>query len=150
MVERKIERKEIWDPSIQEYVKEELPTVTVKQAARLTGAVGQPRLSSYEIRSGTISGEWHPPKVLRVTRFHVAANKSAYFSVIEGRGTIDHLYLEAAGDFAQLGQPGAPVYTAKGKFVVRQGSLAAAGGTYIVGWEGLMPRYGSESIPGTS
>jgi len=148
LVERKIERKEIFDPYIEEFVKEEVPTVTVKKAARWTGNRSEGTFLSYSIPGpGTISGEWRPGKVMRVTRISVAATQEAKFFVKDRSGTFDYPYLEAAGREVTLGAPYSPICVAGGSLAVGIGSVAA--GTYWCSFEGIVPRFGTEVIPGT-
>jgi len=148
VVEREIERREIFDPYVQEFVKEELPTVTVKKAARWTGSRSEGTFVHYHVPGpGTISGDWRPGKVMRITRLAVGATQEAKFFVKDRAGTIDHPYLEAAGREVTLGAPTAPVCVVAGSFAVGIGSVAA--GTYWCSFEGVLPRFGTEVIPGT-
>jgi len=146
--EYRTNREQIFDPSLQRYLDAELPTVTVKRAVIGTSANAGSKLATYTIAGqGTIGGEWSPGKTLRVTRLRVTANKEAYFRVTDSTGTIDNIYLSAAGQHVMLGAPDAPLYASKGHFYITLGTQPVGGtGTYSASFEGIVPRIGTETI----
>ena len=114
-------RKTPYAPHLEKYVKEVLPTVTTRKAARRTDAVADHTFASHYIGSAGSVG------LLIKWRFY--ANAEALCALVDRDGTIDYIYLESAGEQLDLGDPYRPVATLKGtvKWILH-GSYAA--GTY--------------------
>ena len=131
-----VQRKKIYDPAFEEFVDEELPTVSVKDAGRVSG-IGHP--GSAIVRK-TLSGG----TVMRLTYLRVAAGVTTEFFMRDRGGTFDYPYLEAAGAEVTLGAPDAPIHVVKGSFVIGfQGSYAS--GTRIAAYEGVVRFQGTET-----
>lgn len=134
--ELQVQRKQIYNPAWEEFVDEELPTVSVKDAHRLSG-VGHP--GSALVRK-TLSGG----TVMRLTYLRVAAGAETEFFLRDRDGTFDYPYLEAAGAEVLLGAPNEPIHVVKGSFVMGlQGSYAS--GTRIAAYEGIVRFRGTET-----
>lgn len=130
-------RKQIYDPSLERYVNEEIPTHTIKRARRLRTASADTVLASHYISSGTNAvdaGTYGYGSVARVSRFMYGANKEIELYVKDRTGTIDYLYLPSAGRELMLSDSYKPVYTTEGTFkVCFMGSMTA--GTYLCSFE---------------
>jgi len=141
MSEINIERKEIYDPSLEEFVNEELPTVTVRDATRVFsgGHVRGTPLLTRDLGGGTF---------MRLTTLRIGASRSAEFYLHDSRkGTFDWIYLESAGQELDLGAPTAPIHVTKGTFTIGafyEGTATA--GTYYTAYEGLIPSSGTEVV----
>ena len=134
--ELQVQRKQIYDASWEEFVDEELPTVSVKDAHRVSG-VGHP--GSALVRK-TLSGG----TVMRLTYLRVAAGAETEFFLCDRDGTFDYPFLEAAGDEVLQGAANAPVHVVKGSFVMGvYGSYAS--GTRIAAYEGIVRFRGTET-----
>lgn len=146
--EYRTNRAQIFDPSLQRYLDAELPTVTIKRAVLGSSGVSGTTMATFTIAGqGTIGGEWSPGKTFRVTRLRVTANKEAYFRVTDSTGTIDNIYLSAAGQHVMLGAPDAPIYSSKEHFYITLGTQpVGVTGTYTASFEGIVPRIGTETI----
>jgi len=115
------------EPARGEWVPEEIPTVTVKKANRYSTMGANAALSSY-----TPSGTAY----LRLTYLRTTATGAIETALVDRDGTLDIVYLEAAGAEVIQGNPKAPIHTLKGTFkVYNVGSVGA--GTYAVAWEGV-------------
>lgn len=126
----KIERREKYDLDSEEWVKDILPTTTVRDAERSSGNVEDSTLTSHYIGAGS---------VMLLTFHRVAANGSCEWALTDRDGTVDIVLLEAAGDEVLLGRYEAPIHVVKGTFqVILLGSYGA--GTYISAWEGVAER----------
>lgn len=137
-----IYREEVFDPSIEDYVKVEIPTETIKKFRRISGSHSATILASYTGLGNQARSEGGSFDVAgRVLRFNVMADRATEFFLVDRNGTFDNVFLPASGRDANLGQPNAPLYTLKGTFKVIVGSVSA--GSYSAGFE-LMKR-----IPGT-
>lgn len=130
-------RKQIYDPSLERYVNEEIPTHTIKRARRLRTASANTVLASHYISSGSpaiTAGTYGYGSVARVIRFMYGASKEIEMYVKDRSGTIDFLYLPSAGRELYIGGPYEPVYTAEGTLkVCFMGTQSA--GTYICSFE---------------
>ena len=132
------QRKKIYDPAFEEFVDEELPTVSVKGAGRTRGVGSgtEVALASYTgLGGGT---------VMRVTYLRVAAKEACEFYLKDRDGTFDYPYLEAAGAEVTLGAPYAPIHVVKGTFEI---GLVNGGtqGTFIAAYEGIVRFQGTET-----
>lgn len=143
--EYRVIRKEIYDPTIEDYVSVELPTETIKKHDRLV-APGARLLSSYtglgNKRFDIIGGS--ADVVGRVTRLSFNADRQAECWLIDRSGTVDTLYLEAAGRETLLGKWDQPVYVLKGTVKFYLGSYAA--GTFAVSYEILKRHEGTQTV----
>jgi len=121
-------RKEVYDPSKEEYVKEILPTVSVKKAFRDTGTMSAGELiGSHYIGAGS---------VLRVTRMRVYTDAANEFIVADRNGTLDIIPFETSGGETLLSGPNEPIYITEGTIRIRAlGSVSA--GTRVVAFEGI-------------
>ena len=131
-----VQRKKIYDPAFEQFVDEELPTVSVKDALRVSG-VAHP--GSALVRK-TLSGG----TVMRLTYLRLAGGAETEFFMRDRGGTFDYPYLEAAGAEVTLGAPDAPIHVVKGSFVIGfEGSYAS--GTRIAAYEGVVRFQGTET-----
>ena len=136
--EYRIYRREVYDPSLEDYVREELPTKTIKRTGRLEGFVaGGTLIASHDIGPGSY---WI------ITRLNIATSRSAEFAIIDRTGTIDYIYLEAAGMHAALGERKAPIMVLEGSAEVRNIPVGTAIGTFSVALEGLTQQFGTETV----
>jgi hypothetical protein len=129
-------------------VLEEIPTETVKRAARdspthTEGAL----LASYGGGVNKVYGnnEGTQDKAFRVTRFELAASEQHEFALIDRNGTFGYQFLEAAGAITLLAKHDEPVMVTRGTFNVRMLGSASAG-TFSCSFEGVIPRFGTEAI----
>lgn len=127
-MEIEIKRKEIYDPNKEEYVRELLPTKSVKKVTRDTGTMSAGELlASHYIGAGS---------VMRVTRLRVYSDQANEFIIADRNGSVDIIPLETAGGETLLGAPLEPVYITEGTIRVRAlGSVSS--GTRIVSFEGI-------------
>ena len=131
-----IQRKEIYDPAFEEFVDEELPTVSVKAAGRAGDvAAGTAVVSFTGLGGGT---------VMRLTYLRVAANAETEFFLKDRSGTIDYPYLESKGDEVLLGAPDAPIHVVQGTFAIGLVNAGVAG-TFIAAFEGVVRFQGTET-----
>lgn len=131
-----VARKEIYDPSLAEFVDEELPTVSAKDA----GYRGGSNPAGTALVRKTLSGG----TVMRLTFMRVASDAAMKFFMYDRSGTFDYPYLQAAGAEVLLGQPNAPLHVVKGSFVI--GVLGSyASGTKFAAYEGLIHYQGTET-----
>ena len=134
--ELQVQRGQIYDPAWEEFVDEELPTVTVKDALQVSG-VAHP--GSAIVRKTLTGGT-----VMRLTYVRIAANAETVFFLRDRDGTFDYPYLEAAGAEVTQGAPNAPIHVVKGSFVMGfHGSYAS--GTRIGAYEGIVRFQGTET-----
>jgi hypothetical protein len=135
-------RKQIFDPSIEDYVVEELPTESIKKYRRVSGPSSYRTVASYTglgMQRREEGGSFDC--IGRITRLSVIASGAIEFYLIDRSGTFDDIYLPSAGRDLALGEPNAPIYNVKGTFKITIGSVAS--GTYAAAFE-LIKR-----IPGT-
>lgn len=139
MVEYIVGRKEIYDPSIEEWVKEELPTFTIKRSVRhvRTSTGTTTLLGSYETGPGT---------VLRVTRLEFGATSATEYFVRDREGTVGFYYLEAAGQIHLLGAPKSPVMVLKGTCLFSSVCGTLDAGTFTCNMEGIPHQHGTETV----
>ena len=131
-----VQRKKIYDPAFEEFVDEELPTVSVKGAGRVRNCKAGTAIATYTgLGGGT---------VMRLTYLRVAADGAQEFFLKDRGGTFDYPYLEAAGAEVILGEPKAPIHVIKGTFEI---GLVTAGtaGTFIAAYEGVVRFQGTET-----
>lgn len=137
-----IVRKEIYDPSIEDYIEEQLPTETIKKFGRVSGPSSYRTIASY-------TGLGYQPReeggsfdcVGRIIRLGVNARGTCEVYLIDRNGTLDAIVFTASGREFRHGRPIAPLYNVMGTFKVTMGSVNA--GTYTAAFE-LLKR-----IPGT-
>lgn len=137
MVEHIVNRKEIYDPSIEEYVKEELPTFSIKRTEKIKNVSPGTLMTSYSTGPGS---------VIRITRLEFSANQSAEFFVRDREGTVGFYYLEAAGQVHLLGAPTSPVMILKGTCQFRNIGTQLQVGTFTCNVEGIPRQHGTETV----
>lgn len=127
-MEIEIKRKEIYDPNKEEYVRELLPTKSVKKLTRDTGSMSAGELlASHYIGAGS---------VLRVTRVRIFNSGTCEYLIADRNGSIDIFAFSKTGGETLLGAPLEPVYIAEGTIRVRAiGSVAE--GTRVISFEGI-------------
>ena len=135
--ELQVQRMQIYDPAREEFLDEELPTVTVKGAGRATSVQAGTALGSY---TGLEGGG----TVMRLTYLRVAASKEAEFFLKDRDGTFDYPYLEAAGAEVTQGGPTTPIHVVKGTFEIGLQVLGTSG-TFWCAYEGLVQFRGTET-----
>jgi len=134
-----VQRKKIYDPAFEEFVDEELPTVSVKDAARkdIHGSSGTVLLRK-ALGGGT---------VMRLTFQRVSANTGAEFYLEDDlSGTFDYIHYPGThvAPITDIGEPEAPVHVVKGTFTMGLiGSFAP--GTYYAAYEGVVRFQGTET-----
>lgn len=132
----RVVRKEKYDPNFERYWKEEFPTNTIKHAGRITAVDAGTLVTSYNTGPGSY---------LLVNRLDICADRETEFCIRDRSGTVDYIYLEAAGMHTVIGEKEAPVMVLKGS--VRFQNLAGtSAGTYSVSFEGIAPQFGSETV----
>ena len=132
----RVNRKEKYDPNFERYMKEEFPTNTVKRAARITTVSAGTLITSYDTGPGSY---------LLVTRLDVTADRETEFVIRDRTGTVDFIYLEAAGMHSAIGERDAPVMVLKGSCQFR--NLAGdSAGTYSISFEGIAPQFGTRTV----
>lgn len=134
--EYRINRKEKYNPNFEDYVREEIPTNTIKRAVRVTGVNVGTLIASH------VTG---PGSYMLVTRLNICADRETEFLVRDRSGTIDYIYLEAAGMHAALGEQDAPIMVLKGSCEFRNIAGTSAG-TYAISFEGIVPQFGTETV----
>lgn len=128
-------RNEIFDPSQQEYRPEELPTVTVKAAARVRNCAAGTALLTKDLGAGT---------EMRLTFYRVSAGTPTEFFMRDRGGTFDYPFLESRGAEVGLGAPNEPIHVVRGTFVIGLQNAGTAG-TFIVAYEGIVRHIGTET-----
>lgn len=140
-----IVKQQIYDPSIEEYVKVELPTETIKKFRRVSGPASRWTLASYtglgNVRLDT-GGSFDA--VGRCIRMSVTADRAQEFWIIDRKGTIDDIYLQAAGRDVAYGKWDAPLYVFEGTVKVEMGSVTA--GTFTAAFELIKPILGTKTV----
>jgi hypothetical protein len=135
MVNVEIRRREIFDPSQQVFVKEELPTITVKDAVRVRNWSPGTALISKDLGAGT---------EMRITFYRVSAGTPTEFYMRDRGGTFDYPFLESPGAEAGISAPNEPLHVVRGTFEM---GLINAGtvGTFIAAYEGIIRYQGTET-----
>ena len=130
-----VQRKKIYDPSFEEFVNEELPTVSIKDVKRLTGVIP----AGTALLRRTFSGG----TAMRLTYVAFRASAETEFFMRDREGTFDYPFLEAAGGEVWSGGPNEP-RVVEGSFVIGiQGSYAS--GTRVAAYEGFVRFQGTET-----
>lgn len=130
-----IERKEVFNPSQQEYVKEELPTISLKAAVRATHCGAGTALISKDLGGGT---------EMRLTFYRVSAGTPTEFYMRDRGGTFDYPFLESRGAEVGIGAPNEPLHVVRGTFEIGLvGSQTLS--TFIAAYEGIIAYQGTES-----
>lgn len=106
---------------------EEIPTDSIKKATRASALTADTNLSSHCI-AGTSN--------MRLTYLRVSADQASEFRLTDRDGTVDYVYLEAAGAEVLQGGPNTPIHVLKGSFNVTPIHTISAG-TFHVAWEGI-------------
>ena len=132
-----IQRKEIYDPAFEEFVDVELPTVSIKDAARVAHEDAGGTLLERTFSGGT---------VMRITFLRFTAGAAQEFFMQDRNGTFDYPYLEAAGVETMLGEPMAPIHVVEGTFKIgASGSFGGSGTFASVAYEGIVRFQGTET-----
>ena len=129
-----IERGQKWDPVKLQWVKDEIPTSTVKVANTLATASDSTLLSSFT-GSGTAN--------LRVTRLRVSFNaEDVEYAVVDCNGTVDIIHAGTAVRYGNTptvvlqGNPSAPVYVLAGTAQIYTG-IGSLSGSFAASIEGV-------------
>ena len=130
-----IRRNEIFDPSQQRYVAEELPTRSLKEAVRARNSKGGTALLTHALGGGT---------EMRLTFYRVSAGTPTEFFMRDRGGTFDFPFLEARGAEAAFGGPVDPLHVIRGTFEMGLVNSGTAG-TFIVAYEGIVGYSGTET-----
>lgn len=132
-----IVRKEIYDPSLERYVNEELPTQTIQRAVKKNTASVNATMASHYVGSGTAAtgaGTVGYGTVGRIVNMTVVTTSPMTLYMKDRKGTIGFLYMPTAGEKMILADAYHPWKTVEGTFAVcTLASLAA--GTYAVDFE---------------
>jgi len=134
--EYRIQRKEIYNPHFEDYVKEELPTNPISRANRITGVNIGTLIASHDTGVGSY---------LVVTRFNFIADRETEFCITDRTGTVKFVYLEAAGMHTEIGEMNAPVLVLKGTCNFRS-LIGTSAGTYCCSFAGNAPQFGTETV----
>ncbi len=137
MVEHIVSRKEIYDPSIEEFVKEELPTFSIKRTEKIKNVSPGTLMTYYSTGPGS---------VIRITRLEFSADREAEFFVRDREGTVGFYFLEAAGQVHLLGAPTSPVMILKGTCQFRNIGTQLQAGTFTCNVEGIPRQHGTETV----
>ena len=130
-----IRRNQIYDPAWEEFVDEELPTLMISDARMDTGTIDGSAIVQRTFGGGT---------VCRITHLRLSATTAHWFYAKDRTGTLDMMYLPAAGETETLGAPSAPIYAAKGTFkICAYGSYSS--GTRMVSYAGVLRFQGTET-----
>jgi len=129
-------RNERFNPNFRDYQKEQFPTNTVKRAGRVTAVDAGTLITKYSTGPGSY---------IMITRLDIYANGKTEFIVKDRTGTVDLIFLEAAGMRSALGDQMGPVMVLKGTAQFRN-LAGTSSGTYSVSIEGIVPQFGSEII----
>jgi len=132
----RIFRKEKYDPHFEDYFKEEFPTNSIKRAVRVTGVNVGTLITSYSTGPGSY---------LLVTRLDIVADRESEFYIRDRAGTVDFIYMEAAGMHSVIGEKEAPVMVLKGSAEFRNLAGTSAG-TYAISFEGIVPQFGTQAV----
>lgn len=117
-----------WDPLRAEWVKDTLPTVSIKKAAKFNTMGDNTALSSH-----TVSGTAY----LRLTYLNLqCATGTVDIALVDRDGTIDSFLLLTNDSVTLQGNQYKPIHTVKGTFTIYNvGSIDV--GTFVVAWEGI-------------
>ncbi|GAH60258.1 unnamed protein product [marine sediment metagenome] len=132
----RILRKQRYNPNFEDYQKEEFPTNTIKRAGRIGGVDGGTLITSYSTGPGSY---------IQVTRLDICADRETEFYIRDRTGTVDFIFLEAAGMHSVIGDQYAPVMVLKGSCEFRSLDAGSAG-TYCISFEGIVPQFGTQAL----
>ena len=133
-----VQRKKIYDPSFEEFVDEELPTVSVKDAVKAykSAPAGSALLLTRTLSGGT---------AMRITFQRLSADKTQEFYLRDREGTVDYInYPGTLAPIIDLGAPDAPVHVVQGTFEVWAGSYGTQTNLYAA-YEGFVRFQGTET-----
>lgn len=132
-----IVRKEIYDPSLERFVTEDLPTMTVHKAVKLNVRNAHVAMASHYVGSGTAAtgaGTVGVGSVGRLTYLNIYTGAPAVFYMKDRKGTIGFHGFAAAGEKTIVADAYHPARIVEGSFsILPLGTLAA--GTYTVDFE---------------
>lgn len=132
-----VHRNEIYDPSTTNFEREELPTVTLKDAERATRLnSGSALLTCAALGGGT---------EMRLTSLRLtSATVSTEFFFCDRGGTFAYPYLASAGQEANYGAPNEPLHVVRGTFKI--GVVTTRGTANLsASYEGIVRFKGTES-----
>ena len=135
MINVEVRRNEVWDPSQQVYRREQLPTVTLKDAERVRNCGAGTALITKDLGAGT---------EMRLTFYRVSAGTPTEFYMHDRSGTFDFPFLESRGAEVGLGAPNEPVHVVRGTFTIGLQNDGTAG-TFIAAYEGIVRYQGTET-----
>jgi len=133
------QRREVFDPSTTKYEREELPTVTIKDAARATEVgPGSAILTCSALGGGT---------EMRITalRFACGTHADAEFFLRDRGGTFAYPYLSSAGQETLHGAPNEPLHVVRGTFVIGLVSTIGTVDRISASYEGIVRFDGTET-----
>ena len=132
-----IVRKEIYNPSLERYVSEELPTVTVNRQRIRPSCTANAAFASHFIGSGTAAtgaGTVGYGSVGRLVYLNIFTTQPQTFYMKDRKGTLGFHNFIAAGEKTIQGEAEKPIRVVEGTFVVA-GLGSLPGGTYTVDFE---------------
>lgn len=132
-----IVRKEIYNPSLERYVSEEIPTVTVTKARIRSSQTANGAMASHYVGSGTAAtgaGTIGYGSVARLVYLNIFTTAAQTFYMKDRKGTIGFHNFITAGEKTVQGDAMKPIRTVEGTFVIA-GLGSLSGGTYTVDFE---------------
>lgn len=130
-----IVRKEIYDPSLERYVNEELPTVTVTKARKVNTMSANAALASHYVGSGTAATGAGTVGMGTVGRLHYlniyTTSAPLSFYMKDRNGTIGFHNFIAAGEKTLFGDALKTFRVIEGSFSINTLASVAAG-TYTI------------------
>ncbi len=130
-------RREVYDPSLEKYVNDELPTVTVTRARIRSSMTANGAMASHYVGSGTAAtgaGTVGYGSVARLVYLNIFTTAAQTFYMKDRKGTIGFHNFIAAGEKTIQGDSKKPIRVVEGTFVIAGlGSLTS--GTYTVDFE---------------
>lgn len=132
-----IVRREVYDPSLEKYVTDDLPTVTVTRQRIRSSMTANGAMASHYVGSGTAAtgaGTVGYGSVGRLVYLNIFTTQAQTFYMKDRKGTIGFHNFIAAGEKTVQGDAKKPIRVVEGTFVIAGlGSLSS--GTYTVDFE---------------
>lgn len=132
-----IVRKEVYDPSLEKYVTDDLPTVTVTRQRIRSSMTANSAMASHYVGSGTAAtgaGTVGYGSVGRLVYLNIFTTQPQTFYMKDRKGTIGYHNFIAAGEKTIQGESRKPIRVVEGTFVIA-GLGSLPGGTYTVDFE---------------
>lgn len=127
-------RKEIYNPEIEDYEREEIPTETIKRFGRTRGTAST-LMASYSglgMRQRAEGGSYDATG--RVVRLGLVADRAMEIGIIDRTGTVDDILIPSSGRYDAQGAAYKPLYNLVGSVRIRAlGSPSA--GTFAASFE---------------